>query len=160
MNHQLSIVINRQFVNEKSINSLKKLILLILNSWIIVCVCVCVEHCMYRVSNRRLQWSVLFLLTADVVESEKDVMMVGQRGWKLDFNFIMEIRWSEVRTFEKWKRKEEKYCKNVSVNNPFLTQNQTKTWPTVVPKSRTTNTVTVTPWADVWSHVEDFCMSF
>lgn len=42
---------------------------------------VCVEHCMYRVSNRRLQWSVLFLLTADVVESEEDVMMVGQRGW-------------------------------------------------------------------------------
>lgn len=36
---------------------------------------------MYRVSNRRLQWSVLFLLTADVVESEEDVMMVGQRGW-------------------------------------------------------------------------------
>ena len=54
--------------------------------------CVCRrERVRYRVSDGRLQGRVLFLLAADVVEREQDVVVVSQRGRQLDLDLVMEI---------------------------------------------------------------------
>lgn len=63
--------------------------------------------------------------------------MVGQRGWQLDFNFIMEIWRSEETTFDTKKKKKSEKNVNVSVYNPSLIQKQTR--PTVVLNSHRTD---------------------
>lgn len=46
----------------------------------------------HRVSHRGLQGRVLFLLAADVVKSEEDVVVVRQGGRQLDLDLIMKVR--------------------------------------------------------------------
>lgn len=45
----------------------------------------------YRVSHGGLQRGVLFLLAANVVEGEQDVVVVSQRSRQLDLHLIMEV---------------------------------------------------------------------
>ena len=48
-------------------------------------------HSGYRVSHRGFQGGVLFLLAADMVEGEQDMVVVSQRGRQLDLHLIMEV---------------------------------------------------------------------
>lgn len=51
----------------------------------------------YRISYRRLQWCVLFLLAADVVKGKENVVVVRQGGRQLNLDLIMKV-WGSVHT--------------------------------------------------------------